>query len=377
MTDVLPPYARVQQHAERARPDEVPAILAEGLVAHVGIVHEGRPVVIPMTYHYDLDAPDVVYLHGGHDSRLLQHVAGGAPVSIGVTLVDGLVLSKSALMHSVNYRSVVAFGEALPAPDAETARALMHRFIARYVEGRAAGTDYLPIPDPHIAATAFVPVRLSAANAKVRRGGPKGPGDADPAVPGTAGVVHLEVTRRTELLGGAAGTTDAAANPQGYVAAVLAVLGARDPAAVLAELVGEVRGVVAAHPRERLERPEAPGKWSVLQVVQHLADMEIVFGFRMRQILTLPRPSLPAIDETAWMARVRRDDRDPGAALAQLEVLRREHLRLWATVTPEELARVGVHEQRGPETLAHWQQLMAGHDLVHRRQIARILAALG
>lgn len=187
----LPPYARLRAHRERAVPDEADSVLAEGVVAHVGIVDDGRPVVIPMTYHVDSAYPEMLFLHGGHESRLLRHLASGAPVCVTMTLVDGLVYSRTALNHSVNYRSVVCFAEAAePLPEAE-ARDLLHGLIGRYFPGRLPGQDYEPMPDTHLAATAFVPLRIVAKSAKARRGGPNGPRDGSDVWPGSAGVVAL------------------------------------------------------------------------------------------------------------------------------------------------------------------------------------------
>jgi nitroimidazol reductase NimA-like FMN-containing flavoprotein (pyridoxamine 5'-phosphate oxidase superfamily) len=80
----------IRRHPERAVPDEASAILAAEMVAHVGFCEDGQPFVIPMSYHYDPQRPDRLYLHGARESRLLQVLASGAPVSVAVTLVDGL-----------------------------------------------------------------------------------------------------------------------------------------------------------------------------------------------------------------------------------------------------------------------------------------------
>ena len=179
-------------HAERGVPDEAAAILAEGLVAHVAFVMDGQPYVMPMSYHFDPAQPARVYLHGGHHSRLMRHLATGAPLCIEVTLVDGLVYSRTALYHSVNYRSVVVFGRsARSSPPDDVQRALLHDMVARYHPGRTAGRDYEAIPDAHLAATAFVEVVIEEWSAKARRGGPMGPMDADPSAPGSAGVLAV------------------------------------------------------------------------------------------------------------------------------------------------------------------------------------------
>jgi len=184
--------AKIRMHPERSRPNEAHAILAAGLVAHVGFVQDGQPFVIPMTYQFDPEQPEHLYLHGAHHSRLLQHLASGAPACVTVTIVDGLVHSKTALFHSFNYRSVVCFGRAGEEPAREDRRRLLEGMVSRYWPGRTAGRDYDPIPDDHLDPTAFIALRIEELSAKVRSGGPKGPRDDDPSAPGTAGVTRFE-----------------------------------------------------------------------------------------------------------------------------------------------------------------------------------------
>lgn len=186
---------RIRIHPERSVPNERFDILRAGLVAHVAIADAHGPVVIPMTYHIDASAPSTLYVHGGHNSRLMQHVASGAPVCVTVTLVDGLVYSKSALYHSVNYRSAVCFGMARSVTDLDERRRASEGLIARYFPARTAGVDYMPISDAHLDATAFVAIEIQEGSAKARRGGPKGPTDNDPEAPGTAGVIEFDQFR--------------------------------------------------------------------------------------------------------------------------------------------------------------------------------------
>jgi nitroimidazol reductase NimA-like FMN-containing flavoprotein (pyridoxamine 5'-phosphate oxidase superfamily) len=192
MTDSLPTdRATVRTHRERSAPDEAAAILAAGIVAHVAFADAHGPVVIPMTYQYDPADPERIHLHGGHHSRLMQLLESGARISIAVTLTDGLVASKTALNHSVNYRSVVVFGRAAAPLAPEAARDILHAMVHRYWPDRHVGVDFAPIPDRDLNATAFVAIEIEQMSAKIRRGGPKGPHDADPAVPGTAGVFPI------------------------------------------------------------------------------------------------------------------------------------------------------------------------------------------
>ena len=188
----LPDHATIRAHPERDRTDEAPQILAKGIVAHVGFVDGGRPVVIPMTYQYSPAEPRRLYLHGGRTGRLMAHLATGAPVSVAVTMADGLVYSKTALDHSVNYHSVVLFAHAaVEQPDIAGKRRILEAMIARYFPGRTPGVDYESAPDAHLETTAMVALEIEEWSAKVRTGGANGRGDDDPTRPGTAGVVPL------------------------------------------------------------------------------------------------------------------------------------------------------------------------------------------
>jgi nitroimidazol reductase NimA-like FMN-containing flavoprotein (pyridoxamine 5'-phosphate oxidase superfamily) len=136
-----------------------------------------------------------MYLHGAHHSRLLRHAASGAPICATVTLVDGLVYSRTALYHSVNYRSAVCFGSARVVEDVEEQRRVSEGLVARYFPGRTMGVDYDPLPAAHIEGTLYIALEIAEASAKMRRGGPKGPRDHDADAPGTAGVLHFDPPR--------------------------------------------------------------------------------------------------------------------------------------------------------------------------------------
>ncbi|HPV74792.1 MAG TPA: pyridoxamine 5'-phosphate oxidase family protein [Gemmatimonadaceae bacterium] len=182
-------------HPERSAPDEVAGILRDGLVAHIAVADDAGPVVIPMTYALDEVRPGTIYVHGAHHSRLMQHVASGKPVCVSVTLVDGLVYSRTALYHSVNYRSAVCFGTARVVDDPEEQMRASLALMLRYFPGRTEGVDFDPIPEEHLRGTSYVAIEVTDASAKVRRGGPKGPRDQDPTAPGTAGVLVFDPPR--------------------------------------------------------------------------------------------------------------------------------------------------------------------------------------
>jgi hypothetical protein len=165
----------------------------------------------------------------------------------------------------------------------------------------------------------------------------------------------------------------AAAAASGYVRALLDVLGNRNPLDVLDELVPWLGERTQRLDDSVLRRPEAPGKWSVIEVVQHLADSELVFGFRMRMVLSEDRPPLQGYDQDRWAGEFGYKDAQLDVALWQLRGLRTPNLRLARSLSPRQLEREGMHSERGPESVGHLLKLMAAHDLVHRRQIDRIL----
>jgi uncharacterized damage-inducible protein DinB len=161
-----------------------------------------------------------------------------------------------------------------------------------------------------------------------------------------------------------------------YVGAVLDLVGDRDPLSVLRDAPGAVHRAIANVPPAQLREPELPGKWSVAQVLQHLVDSEVVWAWRMRLILAQDRPQLTGYDQDQWAARLGYEKADPAEALEEFSVLRRANLRLLERATPDDLERVGVHSERGEESLGHLRRLYAGHDLLHLRQIDRIVAAV-
>jgi hypothetical protein len=169
----------------------------------------------------------------------------------------------------------------------------------------------------------------------------------------------------------------AAAAASSYVRALLDLLGSRDPFEVLTELhpwlINRVHGI----PDPVLRHPERPGKWSVIEVIQHLADSELVAGFRTRMILTEDRPPLQGYDQDRWASELGYRQVSLEQALEQLGALRTANLHLWRGLSPAQLERVGRHSERGPESVGHILRLMAGHDLVHRRQVDRILSPAG
>jgi len=121
-----------------------------------------------------------------------------------------------------------------------------------------------------------------------------------------------------------------------------------------------------------LDFQPAPGKWGVRTIVCHLADTETVLAMRLRQVIAEENPLMPAMNQDLWAERLHYSDGDPAEALERFSALRRATMRLLDRATPDDLERVGVHTERGEESLGHLRRLYAGHDLLHLRQIARV-----
>ena len=167
----------------------------------------------------------------------------------------------------------------------------------------------------------------------------------------------------------------AAEEAAAYVDAVLGLLGDRDPLAVLRATAGELRAAVGGVPDAVLRRPEAAGRWSVGEVLAHLADSELVWAVRLRMVLGQERPALAGYDQDAWARRMRYADVDPRRSLERFAGVREWNLSLAGRLPDTELDRVGLHGERGEESVRHMIRLYAGHDLVHLAQVRRILSA--
>jgi DinB family protein len=174
-------------------------------------------------------------------------------------------------------------------------------------------------------------------------------------------------------------TNSASSTPEqtaAYIGAVLDLVGARNPSEVLQDTLPAIERIRGGLSREQARQPEAPGKWSIAQVMQHLADSELVWGYRLRMVLSQDRPRLTGYDQDLWAERLGYGEADPEQALQVFSALRHANLRLLARASGEDLKRVGIHAERGEETVEHMIRLYAGHDLLHLEQLARIRRAL-
>jgi nitroimidazol reductase NimA-like FMN-containing flavoprotein (pyridoxamine 5'-phosphate oxidase superfamily) len=165
--------------------EAIDAILDEAMVAHLGHVHEGQPYVIP-TLHARVG--DEVYFHGSAASRTIRALAAGAPACLTVTLLDGLVLARSAVHHSVNYRSVVVLGAARPIEDLSERMHAVRALTERLIPGR--WQEVRPPTVKELKAIHVLALPLDEASAKVRTGPPLDD-EEDYTLPTWAGVIPL------------------------------------------------------------------------------------------------------------------------------------------------------------------------------------------
>lgn len=162
--------------------------------------------------------------------------------------------------------------------------------------------------------------------------------------------------------------------PQQYTQRILGNVEGKQPLVVQAATARRLERLIKGVSTARLCKRPAPEKWSVSEIVAHLADGEIVGGFRMRLILGAPGTPIVAYDQDQWATSGHYDKRDPRKSVEQFRVLREGNLALLRSVTPEQWKHYGMHAERGRESIEHIVRMFAGHDINHLRQIEKILA---
>lgn len=205
------PRHEVRRHPERANYDRAAAyaVLDAACVGHVAFALDGQPFVIPMLYARDGDR---LLLHGGVSSRLLKALASGIECCVAVTHLDGLVLARSQFHHSVNYRSVVAFGQARVLDDPAEKAAALVRLVEAIVPGRS--KDARAADRQELAATVVLGLPIADLSLKSRGGGPSDAPE-DLGLPVWSGVIPLALTAARPV---AAADLDPAIPLPGYLA---------------------------------------------------------------------------------------------------------------------------------------------------------------
>jgi hypothetical protein len=161
--------------------------------------------------------------------------------------------------------------------------------------------------------------------------------------------------------------------PQQYTARMVNNVANQEPLKVQAATAKRIERLVKGASPAKLRKGPAPDKWSVTEILAHLADVEIVVGWRVRSILGAPGIPIQPFDQDAWVEAGHYAKRNPHASLAQLRAAREANLALYKSLTPEQWKYHGMHAERGQESIEHIARMLAGHDVNHLQQIERIL----
>ncbi len=161
--------------------------------------------------------------------------------------------------------------------------------------------------------------------------------------------------------------------PQQYTGRLLGYLDRQDPVVILKATPATLDRVISSVPPTVLKQRPAPGKWSISEILAHLADTELVLGFRVRFILGAPGSPIAAFDQDRWAIAGHYDKRDPRLSVATIRALREANLALLESLDPEQWKHDGIHSERGQESIEHIVRMWAGHDLNHLQQIERII----
>src|SRR5215207_10495321 len=161
--------------------------------------------------------------------------------------------------------------------------------------------------------------------------------------------------------------------PQEYTARILSYSAGLDPWMVLSSTADRLRGLIEGWTREELSRAPGPSRWSVVEIIAHLADAEIVAAWRFRSILAQDAVPLQPYDQNAWADAFRYAEVELVDSLRLFEVNRTATLALVRRVEPARHSHHGMHAERGRESITHMLHLYAGHDLNHLSQVERLL----
>jgi hypothetical protein len=158
-----------------------------------------------------------------------------------------------------------------------------------------------------------------------------------------------------------------------YIQRILSHAEGKKPLEVQASTAKKLERLIKGIPLSKLRKRPAPDKWSVSEILTHLADAEIAGSFRMRLILSAPGTPVAAFDQDAWVVSGHYDKRDPRKSLEQFRGLREANLSLLKSLTPDQWQHYGMHAERGRESIERIVQMFAGHDINHLKQVEAIL----
>ena len=162
-----------------------------------------------------------------------------------------------------------------------------------------------------------------------------------------------------------------------YISRILGYLGSQKPLRVQAATADRLARLVKGVPAARLKKRPTPQKWSVSDLLSHLADAEIVAAWRLRLVLGANGTPIQAFDQDTWVEALHYSRRDPRESLETFRALRKANLAMLRRLKPAQWDNHGIHSERGVETVTHIVRMFAGHDLNHLAQVEAIVAAGG
>ena len=161
--------------------------------------------------------------------------------------------------------------------------------------------------------------------------------------------------------------------PQQYTERIMSYSAGKEPLRLQEAAPKKLAALIKGKKKQQLTRRPAPGKWSVAEILAHLADAEIVIGWRLRQVLSTNGVALQAYDQDVWATTFNYAKRDPKQSLESFRAVRQSNLSLLKAARREAWDHDGEHQERGNESVSHIVQMVAGHDLNHLQQVERIL----
>ena len=161
---------------------------------------------------------------------------------------------------------------------------------------------------------------------------------------------------------------------QQYIERISGYVEGKRPLTIQAATAKKLERLIKGVPASKLRKRPAPDAWSVSEILAHLADTEIVGGFRMRMILGAPGTPIVAFDQDSWVTSGHYEKRVPHKSLELFRAVREANLALLKSLTPAQWKQYGMHSERGQESIEDLVLRFAGHDINHLQQIERILA---
>ena len=161
--------------------------------------------------------------------------------------------------------------------------------------------------------------------------------------------------------------------PQQYTQRILGNVAGQDPLKVQSATSKKLERFMTKVSAAKLRKRPVPEKWSISEIMAHLADVEIVVAWRIRSILGAPGTPIQAFDQESWVVAGHYDKRNASESLAQFSAVRAANLALYKSLSPDQWKHCGIHQERGQESVEHIVRMIAGHDINHLKQIEAIV----